>query len=361
MSLSNQIRSTAFVGAFIAAAIVSAVPSSAQDRQVGSSVVAVQGDRVALLVPKTIDAHCTSVSEPDDGPNRARYWVGLNTAPVGEALRSHLKIAKGEGLLILDVVGKSPAARAGLQRHDILLKVGNAAVDSSDDLARIIQDSGAKQVDVQIIRQGKRLTIGVTPAERESAAIHEHLIEFRPSASGKLSAEMLAVLKRHGLARQRIFSARIVGPGLALPKPPETAMRIQVEDAPAGKWKITITRDGSSQSFSEDQLERLPEDIRPVIEQALKVRRDQKALSLDFQLNGRVFRTTDRDLTVKQWQGGPWGRFRWRVAPGVAFTPVGIQTIQIQQSEQEAQLREINRKLQLLHATVEQLRSQGGK
>src|SRR5687767_4116277 len=50
------------------------------------------------------------------GPEgRSSHWLGLECFPIDAALRSHLGLAEGEGLIIEQVVPESPAAKAELK------------------------------------------------------------------------------------------------------------------------------------------------------------------------------------------------------------------------------------------------------
>ena len=58
---------------------------------------------------------------PESRENK-RTWLGIMTAPVPQSLHEHLQIEDGFGIQIHQVVDDSPAAKAGLRHHDILMR-----------------------------------------------------------------------------------------------------------------------------------------------------------------------------------------------------------------------------------------------
>lgn len=118
-------------------------------------------------------------SEPEDEPEEApkkkeapkaaaRPWLGIQPEELSDELRSHLDVEKGEGLLVADVIAGSPAEKAGLRKHDILLKIGGKPVKGEESLARFME--GAKvgqEVTLTVLRKSRELTLKVTLAERK--------------------------------------------------------------------------------------------------------------------------------------------------------------------------------------------------
>src|SRR5262245_15019342 len=71
---------------------------------------------------------------PDEGSDSdaprvemPKYWIGLLGGPIpaDDALRAHLDLPENQGLRVENVVPDSPAAKAGLKRHDILLRAND--------------------------------------------------------------------------------------------------------------------------------------------------------------------------------------------------------------------------------------------
>ncbi|MFZ5845508.1 MAG: S1C family serine protease [Patescibacteria group bacterium] len=68
-----------------------------------------------------------------------------------------------EGAYVVEVVGGSPAARAGLQAEDIILKIESDRVTEGNDLAKIIgKKKVGDTVSLTVWREGKELTLKAT-------------------------------------------------------------------------------------------------------------------------------------------------------------------------------------------------------
>jgi S1-C subfamily serine protease len=70
------------------------------------------------------------------------------------------------GVEIVQVMEASPAARAGLRPEDLILEVDGTFIESVDDLQRVmVTESIGRNVAVRLYRDGRILTIDVTPIE----------------------------------------------------------------------------------------------------------------------------------------------------------------------------------------------------
>ncbi|MBT4095307.1 MAG: PDZ domain-containing protein [Nitrospinaceae bacterium] len=87
-----------------------------------------------------------------------KAWVGIVLQNLTPRLATRLGYKSGSGTVAAQVLGKSPAARAGIQRGDILVEFGGKRIASREDylneLAGYTVDSN---VGVRIWRKGKIL------------------------------------------------------------------------------------------------------------------------------------------------------------------------------------------------------------
>ena len=65
-------------------------------------------------------------------------WLGIETQPNSPGLARYLGLDAEEGLVVLSVVPGSPAANAGLQSGDVLLRIGDREMTGSEDLRQSI-------------------------------------------------------------------------------------------------------------------------------------------------------------------------------------------------------------------------------
>jgi hypothetical protein len=87
--------------------------------------------------------------------------LGVFGTPPGDTLVEQLDLPNGQGLVVAEVRPDSPAARAGLKKHDILLEVNGKPVPAEpEELARQLEDvKPDTAIDVLVLRKGKRETI----------------------------------------------------------------------------------------------------------------------------------------------------------------------------------------------------------
>jgi S1-C subfamily serine protease len=79
-----------------------------------------------------------------------------------EALRAAFQV--GKGVIVVEVLPNTPAARAGLQRGDVLLKIGNQAVNSPTDVQEQVESSEiGKMLALEVSRAGQRRNLQIQP------------------------------------------------------------------------------------------------------------------------------------------------------------------------------------------------------
>jgi S1-C subfamily serine protease len=94
-------------------------------------------------------------------------WLGVSTADVTSDRLSSLKLKEERGVEILNVIADSPAAKAGLKEHDVILEVNGTRVDSVEQLQRMVRELPAgRTVPLLISRDGNTQTVPVKLGER---------------------------------------------------------------------------------------------------------------------------------------------------------------------------------------------------
>ena len=112
----------------------------------------------------------------------SRPWLGVSTMPLDRRIARAFELPVEEGIIVGDVYRNSGAASAGLrpatvresiygislqQLGDVILTVGGRKVASTDDLQNALQDKKpGETVDVELLRQGRRVTVPVRLSER---------------------------------------------------------------------------------------------------------------------------------------------------------------------------------------------------
>jgi serine protease Do len=79
-----------------------------------------------------------------EAPARPRLGVALAPARVARRMRAAVGLPERDGLLVRGVVDGSPAARAALERGDLLVRAGDRPLATMDDLFEALDGAGDK-------------------------------------------------------------------------------------------------------------------------------------------------------------------------------------------------------------------------
>lgn len=90
-----------------------------------------------------------------------RGRLGLAVDRPSDILADQLDLPKGTGLVVIDVVGESPAAKAGIKVNDLLLEMNKQPVKSDPgDFARQVGEvKGDAAIELTLLRKGKKMTL----------------------------------------------------------------------------------------------------------------------------------------------------------------------------------------------------------
>ncbi len=78
----------------------------------------------------------------------------------------------------------SPGEKAGLQKGDVLLRADGVELKSATDLAKIISKSGGGKIRLEVTRQGKSLSLTLTPALAADQSGYKAGLWIRDGAAG---------------------------------------------------------------------------------------------------------------------------------------------------------------------------------
>ncbi|GEM_PF-350160 len=116
---------------------------------------------------------------------------GLVIETLGEQLAAYFGAPEGEGVLVKEVEEDSDAAKAGFRAGDVILRAGKKTVEDVKDFKHVLgaYDPGEK-IPVQILRNGKEMTLELTAKEIEEHRFHwygqggPHVFRFRSDDEG---------------------------------------------------------------------------------------------------------------------------------------------------------------------------------
>jgi serine protease Do len=95
-----------------------------------------------------------------------RGQLGVRVQPVDPDMAKVLGLDRGRGALVGDVIPNSPAAKAGIQRGDVILELNGQEVNGPEDLSvRVAQTPPGSNVHLKVYRNGQTRDVTVTLTE----------------------------------------------------------------------------------------------------------------------------------------------------------------------------------------------------
>jgi membrane-associated protease RseP (regulator of RpoE activity) len=205
------------------------------------------------------------------GLQHSDYHLGIHVAPVPKALDAQLGLS-GEGVLVDRVTADGPADKAGIKQHDLILKVGDESIKSAADLLKVIAASEGKEIELQLLRAAKPMTVKATPTK---ALIHGLSLEF-PTEEVEVEVRKLEEKIRDKLKDAGVdVRMQLVRPGEFVPhglswtaEKPEFPEDLVITVRKQGKApaEIEVKQGDKSWTVKENELDKLPEEVRRHVE-----------------------------------------------------------------------------------------------
>lgn len=107
----------------------------------------------------------TKASVSKEKPTKQMTYLGVAVEPLHPAFWDQLEdvLEHKQGVMIAQVAKDSPADKAGLKPHDILMTFGDQKLFSPEQLAELVHaDKSGQQVKLGVVREGKSEEINVT-------------------------------------------------------------------------------------------------------------------------------------------------------------------------------------------------------
>ncbi|WP_210092251.1 DegQ family serine endoprotease [Ruegeria sp. HKCCSP346] len=128
------------------------------------STLTVLRDGKMETVTLTVGQHQAASAEADKPVEAeiAGTTLGVTVAPLTEAVRAETGVAETvQGVVVTDLKPDSPAAKAGLQRGDVIVKLGNQDTVSPDALKSALDSEKTDPALVLINRGGSQIFVAV--------------------------------------------------------------------------------------------------------------------------------------------------------------------------------------------------------
>ena len=92
-----------------------------------------------------------------------RSYLGVSLQDIDRNLAESYKLSKPEGSLVTQIAPNSPAAKAGLQAGDVILKYNGTDISRTSELLNYLNRSAPKQqIQLEVLRDDKRRNINAT-------------------------------------------------------------------------------------------------------------------------------------------------------------------------------------------------------
>jgi C-terminal processing protease CtpA/Prc len=114
-------------------------------------------------------------------PSPRRGRLGVRVDDLNKDMADALGVTNGKGALVTEVIEDTPAQKAGIRAGDVIVKVGDDAVDDADDLTRALRERQGK-VSIDLLRRGSKRSVDVDIPSRTASG--RTLMRFPEPGSG---------------------------------------------------------------------------------------------------------------------------------------------------------------------------------
>jgi len=138
---------------------------------INTAIFSPTGGSVGIGFSVPSDLAKTVVADLADDGTVERGYLGVRIGPVSEEVATALGLGEASGTMVMAVDNGTPAAKAGLTKGDIILKVDGKPVANPRDLTRLIAgDAPGIKVVLHLLRAGKAIDVSVILGNRAEKA-----------------------------------------------------------------------------------------------------------------------------------------------------------------------------------------------
>lgn len=134
---------------------------------VNSALISPTGTNVGIGLAIPAEAAKPVIDALRRGERPERGYLGVGLQPVDDDIASSLGLPKNRGEILRTVQPGEPAAQAGLQQGDVVISVNGKEVNPDQTVSYLVANTPVgSRVPIEIIRNGRRMTIPVTVGQR---------------------------------------------------------------------------------------------------------------------------------------------------------------------------------------------------
>jgi serine protease Do len=129
---------------------------------VNTAIISPTGGSIGIGFAVPSDTALAVIDQLKQFGETRRGWLGVKIQSVTEDIAETLGVKENTGALVASVTAGSPAAQAGIEAGDVILKFDGKDVSTMRGLPRLVaQTPIGKTVDVEFLRKGQRRTVRV--------------------------------------------------------------------------------------------------------------------------------------------------------------------------------------------------------
>jgi serine protease Do len=129
---------------------------------VNTAIISPTGGSIGIGFAVPSDAAVVVLDQLRQFGETRRGWLGVNVQSITDDLAEAYGLKENTGALVSSVAPDGPAAKAGIQDGDVIVKFDGKDVTTMRGLPRLVsQTQIGKEVDVEVLRKGQRRTVRV--------------------------------------------------------------------------------------------------------------------------------------------------------------------------------------------------------
>jgi serine protease Do len=157
-----------------------------------AAVAALAAPAVAAAVAEPADS-----TAPAAKPAKPSTYLGVDIRDVTQDRMAALKLKDARGIEIMLVDQDSPAGKAGLKEHDVILSFNGRNLQGSEDLRKLIRETQPGQtVELGISRDGKPMTIKAQLADRHRVMVMAPRVQTSKILIPRIAVPIITTLSR---------------------------------------------------------------------------------------------------------------------------------------------------------------------
>jgi serine protease Do len=137
---------------------------------VNTAIISPSGGSIGIGFSIPAKTAMAVISQLREFGETRRGWIGVRIQQIDDQIAETLGIGKARGALIAGVNDDGPAAKAGMQSGDVIVKFDGQEIREMRDLPRAVAATAVnKAVDVVVLRNGKETTLRITLGRLEDS------------------------------------------------------------------------------------------------------------------------------------------------------------------------------------------------